>query len=228
MTHLRWVQSSCCSAVVPTGDQARLTATMYELSSGHFTTLWVETRPPPHAVNATKHVSLKDKPAEYFQRRPQDLRTSRKCLSSSCSKQNQALRASYQVAHCTAKLKKPHNHRRGLYLTCSLGHGQRGVGSVHSRQTENYTSVKCKGVMIPEAAGVEVFWISSELWWQRSNCWQKSHSLQALQKLDGRFFCLSFQLTEDISYCYIVLLINVLNLRGTLRTKVRYYIAKMA
>ena len=46
-----------------------------------------------------------------------------------------------------------------------------------------------------EVAGVEVFWISSEL------CWQKSHSLQALQKLDGRLFCLGFQLTEDISYC---------------------------
>ena len=41
---------------------------------------------------------------------------------------------------------------------------------------------------------------------------QKGHSLQALQKLDGRLFCLSFQLTEDISYCYIMLLINVLNL----------------
>ena len=63
-----------------------------------------------------------------------------------------------------------------------------------------------------EVAGVEVFWISSELCWQHLRCRQKSHSLQALQKLDGRLFCLSFQLTEDISYCYIMLLINVLNL----------------
>ena len=41
---------------------------------------------------------------------------------------------------------------------------------------------------------------------------QKSHSLQALQKLDGRFILLNFRLTEYISYCYIMLLINVLNL----------------
>ena len=41
---------------------------------------------------------------------------------------------------------------------------------------------------------------------------KKATVLQALQKLDGRLFCLSFQLTEDISYCYIMLLINVLNL----------------
>ena len=56
----------------------------------------------------------------------------------------------------------------------------------------------------------------------------KKVRLQALQKLGDRLFCLSFQLTEDLSYCYIMLLINVLNLTmlcGTLRTKVRYYIA---
>ena len=57
-----------------------------------------------------------------------------------------------------------------------------------------------------------VFWISNELCWQLSHCQQKSHSLQALQELDGRLLCLSFQLTEDISYCYIMLLIHVLNL----------------
>ena len=35
--------------------------------------------------------------------------------------------------------------------------------------------------------------------------YKKSHSLQALQKLVGRLFCLSFQLTEDIlSLHYVV------------------------
>lgn len=49
----REVLSSCrLRAVVTTGDQACLTATMCELSSGHFTALWGETRPPPHAVKA--------------------------------------------------------------------------------------------------------------------------------------------------------------------------------
>ena len=62
-----------------------------------------------------------------------------------------------------------------------------------------------------EVASVEVFCISSELCWQRLQCRQNSHSLQALQKLDGRFQCFSFQLTEDIPYCYIMLLINVLH-----------------
>lgn len=44
--------SSRQSAAVSTGDQARLAATMCELSSGHFTALWAETRPPPRAVKA--------------------------------------------------------------------------------------------------------------------------------------------------------------------------------
>ena len=38
-------------------------------------------------------------------------------------------------------------------------------------------------------------------------------------------FCLSFQLTEYISYCYIMMLMNVLNLTMKCGTKVRYYIA---
>ena len=62
-----------------------------------------------------------------------------------------------------------------------------------------------------EVADVEVFWISSELCWQRSHCRQKRHILQALL-LDGRLFGFSFQSTEDICYCYFMLLINVLNL----------------
>ena len=40
----------------------------------------------------------------------------------------------------------------------------------------------------------------------------KKHSLQALQKLDARLFCLSLQLAGDIRYCYIMLYMNVLNL----------------
>ena len=40
----------------------------------------------------------------------------------------------------------------------------------------------------------------------------KKASLQALQKRNGRLFCLSFQLTEDVRYYYIILLINILNL----------------
>ena len=68
----------------------------------------------------TKHTSLKDKPVEYFQRRLQDLRTSQKCLTSSCSKQDQALRASYKVAHRIAKLKKPHTIAEDLILPAAM------------------------------------------------------------------------------------------------------------
>ena len=64
----------------------------------------------------TKHTSLKHKPVEYFQRQLLDLRTSQKCLSNSCSKQDQVLRASYQVVHRIAKLKKPHTIAEDLIL----------------------------------------------------------------------------------------------------------------
>ena len=37
----------------------------------------------------------------------------------------------------------------------------------------------------------------------------KKASLQALQKLNSRLFCLGFHLTEDIRYCYIMLLLNL-------------------
>lgn len=39
----------------------------------------------------TKHSACKDKPVEYFERRLQDMRASQRCLTSSCSKQEEAL-----------------------------------------------------------------------------------------------------------------------------------------
>uniref|UniRef100_UPI003AAEA413 protein FAM200B-like n=1 Tax=Centroberyx gerrardi TaxID=166262 RepID=UPI003AAEA413 len=68
----------------------------------------------------TKHSAYKDKPVEYFQRRLQDLRASQKCLTSSCSKQEQALRASYHVAHRIAKSKKPHTIAEDLILPAAV------------------------------------------------------------------------------------------------------------
>lgn len=68
----------------------------------------------------TKHHSLKDKPVEYFRRQLQDLWTSQKCLTSSCSKQEQAVRASYQVAHRIAKLKKPHTIAEDLIFPAAM------------------------------------------------------------------------------------------------------------
>jgi len=68
----------------------------------------------------TKHPSLKDKPVEYFRRRLQDLRTSQKCFTSSCSKQEQALRASYQVARRIVKLKKPYTIAEDLILPAAM------------------------------------------------------------------------------------------------------------
>ena len=56
----------------------------------------------------TKHPACKDKLVEFFQRQLQKLRTSQKCLTATCSKQEEALRASYHVAHRVAKAKKPH------------------------------------------------------------------------------------------------------------------------
>lgn len=64
----------------------------------------------------TKHAAFKDKPVDFFQRQLQRLRTSQTCLKSSCSKQEEALRASYLVAHRIAKAKKPHTIAEELIL----------------------------------------------------------------------------------------------------------------
>ena len=45
-----------------------------------------------------------------------------------------------------------------------------------------------------------------ELYWQHLCCRQTSHSLQALQKLDIRLFCLSFQLTEYMLLLHYVVI----------------------
>lgn len=68
----------------------------------------------------TKHPASKDKPVEFFQRRLQELRASQKCLTASCSKQEQALRASYLVAHRIAKAKKPHTVAEELILPAAM------------------------------------------------------------------------------------------------------------
>lgn len=49
-----------------------------------------------------------------------------------CLMQEQALRASYQVAHRIAKFNKAPHHCRGPHLSCRYGQGQRGFRSIHS------------------------------------------------------------------------------------------------
>jgi DNA-binding TFAR19-related protein (PDSD5 family) len=68
----------------------------------------------------TKHPASKDKPVEFFQRRLQELRASHKCLTASCSKQEQALWASYLVAYRIAKAKKPHTVAEELILPAAM------------------------------------------------------------------------------------------------------------
>lgn len=68
----------------------------------------------------TKHPACKDKPVAFFQRQHQKLRTSQKCLTASCSKQEEALRASYHVAHRIAKAKKPHTIAEELILPAPM------------------------------------------------------------------------------------------------------------
>ncbi|XP_054469041.1 protein FAM200B-like [Anoplopoma fimbria] len=68
----------------------------------------------------TKHPACKDKPVEFFQRHLQKLRSSQKCLTASCSKQEEALRASYHVAHRIAKAKKPHTIAEELILPAAM------------------------------------------------------------------------------------------------------------
>ena len=68
----------------------------------------------------TKHPACKEKSMEFFQRWLQELRTSQKCLTASCSKQEQALRTSYHVGHRAAKAKSWR-----AYFTCRHGHGKR-------------------------------------------------------------------------------------------------------
>uniref|UniRef100_A0A8C5QIQ5 Uncharacterized protein n=1 Tax=Leptobrachium leishanense TaxID=445787 RepID=A0A8C5QIQ5_9ANUR len=68
----------------------------------------------------TKHLAYAEKPVEYFQRKLQELRASQKCLTFSCSKQEQALRASYHVAHRIAKCKKAHTIAEDLILPAAI------------------------------------------------------------------------------------------------------------
>ncbi|XP_049321925.1 protein FAM200B-like [Astyanax mexicanus] len=68
----------------------------------------------------TKHPAYKDKPVEFFQRRLHELKASKKCLTASCSKQEQALRASYHVAFRIAKAKKPHTIAEELILPAAM------------------------------------------------------------------------------------------------------------
>ncbi|XP_049323296.1 protein FAM200B-like [Astyanax mexicanus] len=68
----------------------------------------------------TKHTAYKDKPVEFFQRRLHELKASKKCLTASCSKQEQALRASYHVAFRIAKAKKPHTIAEELILPAAM------------------------------------------------------------------------------------------------------------
>lgn len=68
----------------------------------------------------TKHPASKDKPAEFLQRQLQKLRTSQKCLTASCSKQEEALRVSYHVAHRIDKAKKPHTIAEELILPTAM------------------------------------------------------------------------------------------------------------
>ncbi|KAJ4939220.1 hypothetical protein JOQ06_028676 [Pogonophryne albipinna] len=68
----------------------------------------------------TKHSAYKDKPVEFFQRRLTEQRTSQQCLTSSCSKQEQALRASYLVAQRIAKSKKPPTIAEDLILPAAI------------------------------------------------------------------------------------------------------------
>lgn len=68
----------------------------------------------------TKHSSQSQKPVDYFRRWLQVFKTSQQCLTSSCSKQENALRASYLVAHRVAKLKKPHTIAEDLILPVAM------------------------------------------------------------------------------------------------------------
>lgn len=68
----------------------------------------------------TKDPACKDKPVEFLQRQLQKLRTLQKCLTASCSKQEEALCASYHVAHRIAKAKKPHTIAEELILPAAM------------------------------------------------------------------------------------------------------------
>ena len=51
---------------------------------------------------------------------PHELRASQKCLTTSCSKQEQALSASHHVAHRIAKAKKPHTIAEEILLPAAI------------------------------------------------------------------------------------------------------------
>uniref|UniRef100_A0A8C5LWZ0 Uncharacterized protein n=1 Tax=Leptobrachium leishanense TaxID=445787 RepID=A0A8C5LWZ0_9ANUR len=68
----------------------------------------------------TKHLAYAEKPVECFQRKLQEIRASQKCLTFSCTKQEQALRASYHVAYRIAKCKKAHTIAEDLLLPAAI------------------------------------------------------------------------------------------------------------
>ena len=68
---------------------------------------------------------------EYFRRRLHELRASQKCLTSSCSKQGQALHNLPRSSYCKGQ-ESPQNSGRAS-LTCSNGHGQTGYRSIGGR-----------------------------------------------------------------------------------------------
>ena len=55
----------------------------------------------------TKHPALKDKPFEFFKRKKHEYEEQKQLLKATTSSNVSALRASFLVANCIAKAKKP-------------------------------------------------------------------------------------------------------------------------
>ena len=80
----------------------------------------------------TKHPMCKDELVEYFRRRLHELRASQKYLTSSCSKQGQALCILPHSSSFWKGQESPQNSGRAS-LTCSNGHGQTAYRSIAGR-----------------------------------------------------------------------------------------------
>ena len=81
-----------------------------------------------------KHSDIKDKPLEYFERRKREQEGQKELLRATTSTNVKALKASFLVANCTAKAKKPFSIGEELILSATIDICREILGEATSKK----------------------------------------------------------------------------------------------